>query len=274
MKEADELRSENDALKAENTRLTDLTRMLLGSPAFSTFLNELSSNEGNILSKPVIDAAPPSLSVNHQLSLSNPPKDANPNQQNLQMQQSNAHVGMALLPESNMDFSLLNSNVNAWGGNMDFGFNHAQVFSVTEVPQGPAIDTIDIGLLSGKSSNLVGMFSSDESKNEVPVIERMPVSGKQILVEECNQELNEDVDFDESDPAFALFVDSPTPVQTNDDYKLFGGIEVEKALERFELAVDSASEDHVSAATMARFERLCSSMDEIFARISSVTSHL
>ena len=252
--------------------------MLLGSPAFSTFLNELSSNEGNAPSKPSVDVPTQPSHANHQQTRPTPNKDANPNQQNLQFQQTNDHIGMALIPESNMNFSVLNSTGNVWAGNMAFGFNNAQVFSVMEVPQGPAVDSIDIGLLSGKSSNSVGTFSSDEPKNEVPVIERMPVSHEKASVTERRQESqddDDDVEFDESDPAFALFADSPPPAQSkNNDYKVFGEIELEKALARFELVVDGGSEDHPDAATMARFERLCSSMDEAFMRISSVTSHL
>src|SRR5437763_10380591 len=42
--EASDLRAQNRQLIEENTRLTDLTRMLLSSQAFSSFLNELSLN--------------------------------------------------------------------------------------------------------------------------------------------------------------------------------------------------------------------------------------
>ena len=274
VKDADDLRAENEALKAENTRLTDLTRMLLASPAFSTFLNDLSSNEGTASSKVVSETPTQPSNVDHQQFKATPCKDANPNQQNLQSQQSNDHIGMAFIPENSMDFSLLNSTHNTWGGNMDFGFNNAQVFSVVELPQGPAVDSIDIGLLSGKSSNSAGIFSSKYCKNDAPVIERMPASDTKATRKQYSQESNDSFDFDESDPSFALFADSPASVQLDNEYRVFGEIEVEKALACFELVVDSDSEDHVSTATMDRFERLCSSMDEAFDRVSSITSHL
>ena len=248
--------------------------MLLASPAFSTFLNDLSGNEGMASSKVISETPIQPSNVDNQQFKANPRKDANPNQQNIQNQQSNDHIGKAFIPENSMDFSVLNSTSNTWDSNMDFGFNNAQVFSVVELPQGPAVDSIDIGLLSGKSSNSVGIFSSEESKNDAPIIERMPASDAKVSTKQYSQESNDSVDFDESDPAFALFADSPAPVQLDHEYRVFGEIEVEKALACIELVVDSASEDHVSAATMDRFERLCSSMDEAFDRVSSVTSHL
>ena len=196
-------------------------------------------------------------------------------------QQGGPHVGMAMIPETFMDFSNFEPQNNAWTGNMDLGFNDAQVFSVIDLPRGPAVDQIDTGMLSGKSSNSVGNYSSsDDIKDQVPVIERMPsVQDDKITVtsKDHAQPVNA-VDYDESDPAFALFADSAiisksTPSEPPE--QLFGGIQAEKVFARLDLVIDEATDDdHVSAAAMGRFERICSSVEGVFERIGAVTSHL
>ena len=150
-------------------------------------------------------------------------------------------------------------------------FNNTQVFAVTEVPQGPAIDT---EILSGKSSNFVpSCSSSEDSKDQVPVVERAPAVEK---TEETTVALPDDsVAFDESDPAFALFADSPTPkesvVEPFED--MFGGVAPEKVFSRLELVLDDESVANDTLA-MERFERMLSSMENSFQRIGNITSHL
>ena len=264
----DDLRTENDALRAENTRLTDLTRMLLSSPAFSTFLNELSAN-----SAPSNQTAPSTQQQQQQLR-----KDVNPHQQMQLQQDDGAQVGMALMPETNMDFSSL-APANNWGVGMDYGFN-AQVFSVTEIPEGPAVD-----LLSGKSQDPVTRFLS-EAKDEAPSVEPMPSIAKAEekavrVVEECAT-VDEDVEFDESDPAFALFADTPTtvsaPVTPESRYEIFGSIGLEKAVARFDIVIDDGSnsknDQAVDATAMTKFLTICSSLDALTDRLGRITSHL
>lgn len=174
-----------------------------------------------------------------------------------------------------MDFSVFDPAGSTWGG-MDFGFNNAQVFSVTELPVGPAID---VGLLSGKSSNTVGSYPSEDGKVDAPVIERMPQ--RQDIIESIDVPAIpcDDVDFDETDPAFALFVDGPavgTPVPTEIHDRIFGSIEPEKAFARYDLAVDDGCdvEGIVSSAVMARFERACLDMEAASRRVAAATAHL
>ena len=179
-----------------------------------------------------------------------------------------------------MDFSVFDTT-NAWAGNMDPGFNYAQVFSVTELPQGPAVDSIDIGILSGKSSNSVGSYSYDAAKAEAPVIERLPMPEEESNGMIQPLDLVDDINLDESDPAFALFFECASPAKAPSaerDHVLFGGIELEKAFARLDLVVDDDCEDNedgvVSAAVMDRFERLCSSIEAASTRVAAVTSHL
>ncbi|MCJ1283153.1 hypothetical protein MMC26_002480 [Xylographa opegraphella] len=285
-KEADDLRSENDALKSENIRLTDLTRMLLSSSAFSTFLNDLSTNGLPAVPAPTPSSATSSTSSHQQIQPVR--KDANPNQRQFQTQtqtQSGAQIGMALVPDTQMDFSVFdNTPANAWAANLDIPFN-TQVFSVSELPQGPAVDSIDLGLLSGKSSSSVVSFSSSETKDEVVNFERMPANMEKQQPKEEAEATFVEVELDASNPAFALFVDYPiTPTATpsepqslESEYQVFGGIELEKAFARVDLVVEDGNQEEggeVSSAVMSRFEMICSDMEEACRRVAAITSHL
>ncbi|KAL1999619.1 hypothetical protein VTN02DRAFT_4264 [Thermoascus thermophilus] len=266
---------QNRALFEENARLTDLTRMLLSSPHFSSFLNDLTVN-----------GLPPQLQpqpqphTQQQPVVSQPPmqhnthKDVNPNRvaQDFQMQQS-PQVGMVMVP----DPSAMDMPGGGWNSGIDMNFTtNAPVFAVLEVPEGPAIDT---GLLSGKTSNLVGPAALSESiKDDVPCFECPPVMDVPSDAPKEESKVgapNPDVEIDESDPAFALFLDPPpAPTSSPEPFEdLFGGIEPEKAFARFELVVEDES-DEVRAATRYRFERLCHSMEAAFQRVSMVTAHL
>ncbi|KAI9887107.1 MAG: hypothetical protein M1823_001097 [Watsoniomyces obsoletus] len=81
-KESNDLRQENRALRDENTRLSDLTRMLLGSPAFSGFLEQLSTNGGASSAPTQTSSSAPAAndSVVGGPSVAPTPKDVNPSQ--------------------------------------------------------------------------------------------------------------------------------------------------------------------------------------------------
>ena len=281
-KEADDLRSENDALKAENTRLTDLTRMLLSSSAFSSFLNDLSNN--GLPAAPVQDQTSATSSAASHQQVQTVRKDVNPNHQKFQNQsQGGAQIGMALVPDTTMDFSVFDNNTHAWGANLDVPFN-TQVFSVTNLPQGPAVDSIDVGLLSGKSSDNAEPFCNNEAKDEVAIFERMPVTHEKEQIAEEPEDAFTEVELDASNPAFALFVDYPNtitsattkPTSTESEYQLFGGIELGKAFARLDLVIEDGSREEgvISSAVMSRFEIICSDMEAVSRRIAAVTSHL
>lgn len=262
--ENSDLKTQNQALMEENARLTDLTRMLLSSSAFTGFMNELVVNDS--LPRPAQErpAPQPSLQPNTR-------KDVNPHQaQQGQLTQNRQQINMALMPD--IDFSNLDLNGN-WNSGIDMGFTgNTQVFAVTEVPQGPAVDT---SILSGKASNSVPSFSSDDSKDQVPVVERMPVIEKvEETVATCD-----DVELDESDPAFALFIDLPVPQATAAKSEpepfedMFGGVTPEKVFSRLELVLDNELLDQDTLA-MERFEHLCSSIEAAYQRVGNMTSHL
>lgn len=261
--EINDLKNQNRAVMEENARLSEFTRMLLSSNAFSDFMNEISAD--SLPRATVPEAQPDPVRPNTR-------KDVNPNQvaqQQARNQQPHQRVGMAFMPD--IDFSNIDLN-NSWNAPFDQSYNPTPtVFAVTEISPGPAVDT---GILSGKTSNSVPSFSSsDGMKEQIPCIERMPAADKPEETQETIA--SDDVELDESDPAFALFVDVPSskPAAVEPLEAIFGGVPLEKAFSRVELVVYDGSADEDTAA-MDRFERLCSSMEDAFQRIGSVTSHL
>ncbi|TGO46379.1 hypothetical protein BOTNAR_0592g00060 [Botryotinia narcissicola] len=183
-----DLKSQNRALLEENTRLSDLTRMLLSSPAFSGFLDSLSSNPATQQAPPPQQQVPIQHEQPRQVR-----KDVNPYgaQQQMQQQQQQ-HIGMVMIPEQAMDFAMLDINADGFG-------YQPQVYSVLSIPE----TVIDSSILSGKSSNLVDSLQSEDEKAELPIVERQPVHelAPSAIVEEVVDE-----EFD-ADPAFALFAE-------------------------------------------------------------------
>lgn len=160
-----------------------------------------------------------------------------------------------------MDFSGADSISNNWNTGIDFNYN-PQIFALTEVPQ-PTLDSIDTDMLSGKSEKSILPKHSTEKKDSVPTIETPP----SLVKEEPKFICREDVEVDESDPAFALFADAPsTPKPSEPVYHIFGPIDFEKAVERFDIVVEDEplhQDGVVSSVTLARFEMLCTSLDSL-----------
>ncbi|KAI1388191.1 uncharacterized protein F4822DRAFT_237559 [Hypoxylon trugodes] len=257
-----DLRAQNRALVEENRRLSDLTRMLLSSQQFSNFLDHLSSNPAAIQQQQQQQQQP----EQRQSESRQVPKDINPfaGQQNHQQQ-----IGMVMMPEQTMDFSMLNLNSDA--------FNYQpQVFTVLDTPDMPVIDT---EALAGKSSNFVGeSFTSDAEKTDAPVLE-VPVLSSAKSPEPfetptgfpISQEAPADLDADIYDDEIS--VSSQKPVELNTDsltsVDIFGGIESDKALARLELV--GSEEDTVAIAAARRVERLAASLESVMARLDMLT---
>lgn len=249
------LRAENRALADENKRLTDLTRMLLSSPSFSDFLDRLSSNPQ------APGPSQPQAQQQQQQQSRQPPKDINP-------YAAQQQIGLAMIPEQNVDFSML--NLEPIDG---FGYQ-PQVFTVLDTPE-PALDA---AVLSGKTSDFVSeqLSSPEEEKVEMPIIEHPAVAKKEeptVTVAPINEEF-------ETNPAFALYHDSPAsertsaPVELDTDglsnIDIFGGIEPEKVLARFEL-VDAGEDDASAALAMARVQRISANLESTMARLETLT---
>ena len=265
--------------------MADLTRMLLSSSAFSTFLADLSGTG--------VPANIPELSQTQshnstaRLQSAGPRKDVNPNQAASRQQQSqvqnNHHVGLTIIPEEpTFEYNATESTNTGYTDNMEFGLYDAQVYAVTEVPQGPAVDTMKFAMLHGKSSNFVGPYPAiDDAKDAPADIDFMPAAPEKVEMPEPIETPPEIVEIDVSDPTFALFVDQPaSPTVTTctvaPEDQIFGEIELEKAFGRVELTVEEEPSEsgEVGSATLERFERLCSKLDAASARVGAITAHL
>lgn len=136
--EASALRTENQQLREENQRLTDLTRMLLSSQAFSGFLQELSQSGVPQQQQQAPTQRPSQSSSQDRPQSQAQRKDINPHEaaRRLSSQQQQPQIGMALMPETNVDLSLYDTP--SW--NPVALQNDYHVFAVTELPEEPVID--------------------------------------------------------------------------------------------------------------------------------------
>lgn len=279
MTENNDLRVQNRALLEENTRLSDLTRMLLSSPSFSGFLENLTTNAPPPAPQQQQMQPPQAPVMQEQIVPTQDrrlPKDVNPYmaqqamqqqaqasqaqasqaqraQQHQQMQQGqqsqqgghNEQINLAILPDHNIDFSML-----------DLGSVYQpQVFSVFALPE----TRIDADVLSGKTSTFVGETNyGRDDKLEMPVIETVPVKevggveGGDRVLEELEEEEEEGEELDES---FALFSKVPT-------------IATEEAGD-----AESTPEEEESLA-IARSQRVCARIEELVKGLERFTTHL
>ncbi|KAF1927212.1 uncharacterized protein M421DRAFT_422068 [Didymella exigua CBS 183.55] len=261
VQEANELRNQNNALMEESRRQQAFIERLLRHQAFNPFLEELVKEQQD-MSAPAPLASMPSSST---------PAAPAPVPAPAQFQFSqpeNTHVGMTMIPETQLDFSMLNINNNAnW--NMGNGFNGYQpqgprVFAVTELPEGPA-NPLDISAMSGKGLSTIfaveNEASAEELKADYPIIER-PVQSEQTFmapIEEADAE-DEEYDLYRSSPA-------PTAAPTAPVELTFT---MEKA-SRYTLVVS----DEASEAILAeRLEKKIAAMESAFQRIAAITTML
>ncbi|KAI0865488.1 hypothetical protein F4860DRAFT_461641 [Xylaria cubensis] len=249
--ENNDLRAENRSLLEENRRLSNLAHMLLATPSFSTLLDSLAQDPAAILSQPQ-----PQME-RRQPEPTQIPKDPNPYTATPFGQQQ--QIGMVMMPEQNMDFSMLHQTST--------DFYQPRVFAVLETPELPEIDT---DALMGKSSNFVDEAPiSDNDKTDAPSLEAPVLSTiEKPQIPDLNSEpasaekkvsnLDGDIfdDDDYSTPSLRpleLDTDGFSPVD------LFGGIELEKAFARYEL-LDSSEEDKLASMALKRVERLAASL--------------
>lgn len=238
----------------ENTRLSDLTRMLLSSPSFSGFLDTLASNPAAIQTAQAVQQPAPQPQMEQPQRQMR--KDINPYAAQQQMQQ-HQQIGMTLIPEQTMDFSMLDLASDG------FSSYQPQVFSVLSLPE----TVIDSEVLSGKGS-MFSPLSSDDEKVELPKVERLPVAAK---VEEVEAPVIVDDEFD-ADPAFALYsapVTKSSSPPADLDLSFLANLSIKPTA--YELVVVNDGE---SNAAMRRVERLAAQMDACVERLSSLTMNL
>ncbi len=230
--------------------------MLLSSPSFSGFLDTLASNPQAAQTAQAVQQPQP-----QQQQIEQPQrqirKDVNPYAAQQQMQQQ--QIGMAMIPEHNMDFSMLDLNENG-------AFSYQpQVFSVLSLPEA----VIDTEILSGKSSSFTP-HTSDDEKVELPKVERMPVSETEKV--ELPTVVDEEFD---ADPAFALYA-SPNSTLTKSepalDLSFLSNLSLKPS--NFELVVVPEVDEATADAAMRRVERISADMDACLERLSRLSCHL
>ena len=274
--------------------------MLLSSPAFSTFLNQLDAS-GSSSAAAAAASVKPEAAPAATMSDAPAPVDDERSVESRSRQPSHetTHVGMTLMPDAPLDMSILDPAGNdpwAFGAlaNPIWGNNRPQVFSVHDVPDGPAVDRIEsTALLSEKPLDPAGALASfDHAKGELaPLPPTMPTAMDEVSTATSNEApaVHESCseDFDESDPAFALFADSDVAERVATPSHLAGvadpgqvaGPRIGSEKEQSEpiltvSATTDAGENSTTAAAMERFHRLCTAAEAPFQRISRVTSRL
>jgi len=276
--ECNELRNQNRALMEENARSRAFIERLLRHQAFTPFLEDLSREES-------LDSKPAMSSLSSATAPTVAPARKNVNlyqghQFEGMSQSENPQIGMALIPETPLDLSILNiNNSNSWSRNSvnSFNFQQPQVFAVIDLPEGPT-SPIDTEALSGKGfSSFVEENSPIEVvKHDFPVLER-PLDFEEMFVEGEDKEEQQVDDLDD-DPEFDLYrstpassVSSPDSAPLDSQEPIFGTMNPEKVSAHFELFIsDEAEIQRLSE----RLERMCAAMEPVYQRIQAMTSHL
>jgi len=180
---------------------------------------------------------------------------------------------MTLVPEPQLDLSTLNINNNWAMHNTGFNFQQPQVFSVLELPEGPA-NPFDADVMSGKGGQpfMSQLPEADGCKIDVPAIE-FPVI-EEAKDEKPTEPANATADaFDDDDPDYALYTNSSVLASSPMEKAAssFAPIDSEKASMHFELVVSSECD---SQRLAERLQKLCARMEPVFQRIHLMTAHL
>jgi cell division septation protein DedD len=259
--EANELRTQNRLLMEENARSRAFIERLLRHQAFTPFLEELSRDESLQPKAPMTSM--PSTSTP---TIAAPaPAQFQPQSFNDMSQPENTHVGLTMVPEPQIDFSMLNinnANGQSWGVNNGFSFQQPRVFAVTELPEGP-VNPLDTEVMSGKGYSAIFSAEDDapveeEVKAEYPVIER-PVQSTTAVVEECDEDDEYDLYYSSPACSTAAAPAEPTEIMFTNPEKTFS---------HFSLIIS----DEANEARLAeRLERHIARMSPALERIASVT---
>ncbi|KAF1364571.1 hypothetical protein EJ07DRAFT_99217 [Lizonia empirigonia] len=261
--EANDLRNQNRALMEENARSRAFIERLLRHQAFGPFLEDLVREENLTAQAPL--ASMPSTST--PVVPASAPAPA-PFQQFVS-QSENTHVGMTMVPETQLDFSMLNINTNSSNSNwnMNNGFNSYQprVFAVTELPEGP-VNPLDVSAMSGKGHSTIFAVedeaaADEEVKPDHPVIERPVQSQQPTMAAVEEDDMDSEYDLYRSSPAPSVAPCAPLETLLSNPEKAH----------RFTLVV---SNEATEALLAERLERKMAAMEPAFQRIAAITSML
>jgi hypothetical protein len=252
-------------LMEENARYRALAEKLLAHNAFQPFLEDLSRDPD------LVESFSKVTSTASMTSQSQMPKDLDAfanTQQQYPPPQNTTHVGMTMMPEIPVDLSSLNIGSNNQWNNMQ-GMPHHNMYQqpsvfTVELPSAPT-EPIDFSALSGKTDSILPELESLKEKTEYAEIKSLPVQETATISEET-------VEFDENDPAYALYASprsSKSAASKPDFDLLMTAPAFEKATAHFELV---SSEQ--SGSMSKQFERMTALMDTSCRRLETLMSNL
>jgi len=252
---------QNRALTEENARFRNLAEKLLRHPAFHPFLDELSRDPAlaDSLSKVAVAALP----VQQQQKDIDPYAAAQP----FLPQQDNQHVGMALVPEPQLDFASLNLGGNgSWAMQQQHGlpmFQQPQVFAVLEVPEP---EPLDLTAISGKGEPALPCV---EEKASYPEIE-MPSTIKEDLpaapVKASEPAEEQEWNFPEDDETVALYANTRRPATSEPSDPVTIDLSQKP---HFELVLITEEDNK---RLQERLDKMVARLDATVSRISNLTS--
>ncbi|KAH7040247.1 uncharacterized protein B0I36DRAFT_357579 [Microdochium trichocladiopsis] len=254
-----ELRAQNRALMEENRRLSDLTRMLLSSSSFSNFLDHLGTNPAAVPQpQPQQQAA---MVEQRQPETQQVPKDVNPYIAASAQQAQPHQIGMAMIPESSMGFSMLTADNS---GSYSY---QPQVFTVLETPSVPELD---IAVLSEKPTHVSkdhGLFAevktmAPEIEAPVPTVLAKPEAPAAVVTPERPLgNLDGDIYDDEVDENVSAALVSSLSFPT---------VRSAKEHQHYEL-VNASTEEADADFALRRIEKLSASLEASMARLDMLT---
>lgn len=245
-----DLKLQNKALLEENARLSDLTRMLLSSPAFSSFLDTLATNPNSAAPQhSPIDAQQMRPMSDRSQAHANVAKDPPPHM-------PAQHVGMTMIPEPPRALSILDHHVEG-----SYGYQ-PRVYSVLSVPD----MVIDPEVLSGKSST-----HRIEEKMEAPELEVAPCEREDVSPVTDDQ-IDETFD---ADPAFALFTDRRSTTSSSTLKRPnFDQLSSKPRHYELKLVGPTPQADEESMHTICRLLRKCQGLEAMASRLETLTGEL
>lgn len=168
------------------------------------------------------------------------------------------HVGMTMVPETNLDLSMLNLGRDQWSpsNSQDFSFS-PQVYAVLALPEEPVFSA---NVLSGKNDE----FISESTKSAAPIIpERFPSS---VEAKPVGPSIPQFTAEEREDPSFALYVDVATPAPAKASPATI--VEASRMLE------SSLSGKASIGFQMVLSNNTVASVDELFAPLASTLQRI
>lgn len=281
--EIDELKRSNRKLTSDNQSLLHCIQTLVGHPGFADMMPDIS--------KLLAATGPPAQ---------NPPDNGKSN--SAQKPQPSSQRSMPANPQTCPDMERLNLQNESWlSSGYPFTSNQPQVFSILEIPQGPAVDQFDFTNIGEKDSDFpfAPCEHPDSDKADMPWMEsitRTPCADS-FAVAPCIESLPDAEvesgfggpvpdpllsDADKSDPCMALYIDEnlskpvesirrSTVVEPHARVSKPGNVAREKPIVRLELM---AHDDVQVAHSEIAFRRRCARILAAMERISPLTAHL